>query len=81
MKLKKKDKIKNFLELDDIIIDDILNNKNKNKEFNDETIYIIQYPGGKLSTSFGRIKGIDENKKFILFINVVLWKVHQVLLY
>ena len=64
IEIKKKDKIKNFLELDDIIIDDILNNKNKNKDFNDETIYIIQYPGGKLSTSFGRIKGIDENKKF-----------------
>ena len=35
--------------------ENILNNKNKNKEFNDETIYIIQYPGGKLSTSFGRV--------------------------
>jgi len=64
IEIKKKDQIKNFLELDDIIINDILNNKNKNKEFNDETIYIIQYPGGKLSTSFGRITGIDENQKF-----------------
>ena len=64
IEIKKKDQIKNFLELDDIIINDILNNKNKNKEFNDETIYIIQYPGGKLSASFGRITGIDENQKF-----------------
>jgi len=41
------------LELDNIIINDILNNKNQNKEYEDKTIYIIQYPKGELSVSYG----------------------------
>ena len=36
--------INNYLELDDNIINDIINNNNINEEYIDETVYIIQYP-------------------------------------
>ena len=64
IEIKENDKIKNFLELDDIIINDIIYNKNKNKEFIDKTIYIIQYPESELSVSYGLLTDIckDENK-------------------
>ena len=43
-----------------------MNNKNKNLEYVDETIYIIQYPKGKLSVSFGILDSIyiDKNYNF-----------------
>ena len=46
--------------LDDNIINDLVNNNNKNKnvEYIDKTFYIIQYPDGELSVSYGLIKGI-----------------------
>ena len=52
IEIKKKDGIKNYLELDNNIINEIINNINKNKNYIDETIYIIQYPKGKLSVSY-----------------------------
>jgi len=62
IEIKEKDNINNFLELDDIITSDILNNKNENIEYIDKTIYIIQYPKGELSVSYGIIKNIYEKK-------------------
>ena len=59
IEIKEEDDIKNFLELDDIIINGLIKNENKNKEFIDETIYIIQYPKHKLAISFGILKDID----------------------
>ena len=53
IEIKDEDKIKNYLKLDDIIINDILSNENRNKEYEDKTIYIIQYPRGQLSVSYG----------------------------
>ena len=66
IEIKEEDNIKHFLELDDIIINGLINNENKNKEFIDETIYIIQYPKCKLALSFGILKDIDliENYNF-----------------
>ena len=32
-----------------------MNNINKNDKYKDETVYIIQYPEGKLSVSYGII--------------------------
>ena len=64
IEIKEKDGIKNFLELDEKIIDDIINNKNKNDKFKDETMYIIQYPEGKLSVSYGVLENIYEDKKY-----------------
>jgi len=46
------------------MINNIINNINKNKNYIDETIYIIQYPKGKLSVSYGILDNIYEDKKF-----------------
>ena len=51
IEIKEKDGIKSFLELDEDIISDIIKNKNKNDKYKDESIYIIQYPEGKLIIS------------------------------
>ena len=61
------DDIHNFLELDDIIIENILDNnmnKDSNQVFIGETIYIIQYPEGKLSVSYNILNSIYEDKKY-----------------
>ena len=64
IEIKENDNIKNYLELDDIIIEDILNNYNKNNKYIDKTIYIIQYPEGELSVSYGILDNIYEDKKY-----------------
>ena len=62
--LEKKDNIKNSLELDDKIINDIINNDNDNSEYKEKTAYIIQYPEGDLSVSYGTIKDIYEDEAY-----------------
>ena len=57
-----KDNIKNFLELDDKIINDIIDNNNENNDYIDQQIYIFYYPKGRLSVSHGIIGKILENK-------------------
>ena len=64
IEIKEKDNVKNYMELDDIIINDIINNNNENKDYQDETVYIIQYPRGKLSVSYGIINKIYIDKKY-----------------
>ena len=64
IEIKESDDIKNYLELDEILINDILNNKNNNKELIDKTIYLMQYPEGELSVSFGILHDIYEEKKY-----------------
>ena len=64
IEIKKEDNIKNYLVLDDLIMDDILNNINKNEEFINETIYIIQYPEKKLSVSYGILSEIYEDEVY-----------------
>ena len=66
IEIKEEDDINNYLELDDKIIKDIINSDNENVEFIDKTHYIIQYPEGKLSVSFGVIKTIADDKKYKL---------------
>ena len=63
IEIKEEDVIINYLELDDAILNDILNNKNKNKDFIDKTIYIIQYPESELSVSYGILEDIYLDKK------------------
>ena len=60
------DQINNYLELDDIIIDDILGGDDKINKYKDKTLYIIQYPKGDLSVSYGILQSIsvDKNYKF-----------------
>ena len=53
IEIKEEDNIKNYLKLDDSIINDIENNTNKNRDYINETIYIIQFPENKLSVSYG----------------------------
>jgi len=64
IEIKEEDNINNYLELDDIIINDILNNENYNKEYKNKTIYIIQYPENNLSVSYGILDKIYEDKKY-----------------
>ena len=63
IELKESDNIKNYLELDDIVINNIFNEEIKYKDLIDQTIYIIQYPEGKLSVSYGTLKNIYEDDK------------------
>ena len=58
IELKEKDNIKNYLELDDNIINDL------NEEYIDKTISIIQYPEGELSVSYGILNRIYVDKKY-----------------
>lgn len=64
IELKERDNIQNFLELDERIIHNIITNENLNKDYIDKTIYMIQYPEGKLSVSYSIIEGIFENNKY-----------------
>ena len=66
IKEEEEDNINDYLELDDVILKDIINNKNKNKNevYINETIYIIQYPENKLSVSHGILDNIYEDKKY-----------------
>ena len=66
IELKAEDNISDFLELDDIIVDDIISDKNKNEIFVDENIYILEYVKGELNYSTGILSNIDENNKFLL---------------
>ena len=52
------------MELDDKIINDIINNSDENNDYIDETLYIIQYPEGQLSVSYGILQNIFVDKKY-----------------
>ena len=64
IEIKDSDNINNYLELDNSIINDIIDNKNLNEEYLDKTIYIIQYPEGELSVSYGVLQNIANDKKY-----------------
>ena len=67
IELKQEDNIQNFLELDENILNNILDNvdnDNSNHIYLKETIYILQYPEGKLSVSYGVLDNILIDKKF-----------------
>ena len=66
IELKAEDNISDFLELDDIIVDDIISGKNKNEVFIDEDIYILEYVKGELNYSTGILRNTDENNKVLL---------------
>ena len=63
-----KDEIKDYLELDELLLENILDSNNDNEDSNQifigETIYIMQYPEGKLSVSYGLLDKIIETKKY-----------------
>ena len=65
IEIKEQDKINNYLELDNNILDDILNKNNTNKEYIDETVYLLHYPEGVLSVSYGVLSNIYEEKGYM----------------
>ena len=59
IELRKEDKIKNFIELDDNLFED-----NENINYNSKSIYILQYLYRKeIHVSFGYINGINEKNE------------------
>ena len=62
IEIKEEDEIQNYLELDNNILNDIINNKNEIEDYEREGIYILQYFGGNLSVSYGNIKGVDRSR-------------------
>ena len=60
IEIKSDDNINNYLELDDNIINDIINDKDKTQEYINTQVYLIGYLEGKLSVSFGFIDNILE---------------------
>ena len=66
IEIKAEDNISDFLELDDIIVDDIISGKNKNEVFIEENIYILEYVKGELNYSTGILSNTDENNKILL---------------
>ena len=64
IEIKEKDNIKSYLNLDNKIIDDIINNDNNNNEYEDKTMYIIQYAKGELSVSYGILDSIYEEQQY-----------------
>ena len=60
----KENEISNYLELDEDILNEIINNDDLNEDYIDKTIYIIQYPEGELSVSYGILDKIYEDKKY-----------------
>ena len=64
IEIKEEDGINNYLDLDDKILNDILNNRNENDDYIDKTFYIIQYPEGELNVSYGILSNIYEDKKY-----------------
>ena len=65
IEINEKDQIENYLEFDDYILDDIISSDNNNDKYIEKTIYLIQYPEGKLSVSYGILENILEEKKYI----------------
>ena len=63
IELKEEDNIKNYIELDEKILNGI-NNDFFGKDYLDKTSYIIQYPKGNLSVSYGVIENVIENKAY-----------------
>ena len=69
IEIKEEDNIKNYLELDDKLISGIAYDNNKNKEYLNKTIYIIQFLEGKFSISNGTIEKIYEDKEYNFNLN------------
>ena len=64
IEIKKEDEINDYLELDNEIINNINNEETNIKEYIDKTIYIIQYPEGELSVSYGTFLNNFQDKKY-----------------
>ena len=71
IEIKEEDKINNYLELDDKILNDILNNNIEIEEYKDNFIYVLQnHYEFHLSILIDAIFGFEENRKYISNINI-----------
>ena len=64
IELKETDNIKSYLELNDIIINNIFNEEKRYKDLKDEAIYVMQFPEGKLSISYGILADFYEDRRY-----------------
>ena len=64
IEIKEQDNIKNYLELDDNIIDDILDDNKTNEIYKQKELYMIKYSKDELSVSFGVLDSIDSDQKY-----------------
>ena len=70
IELKTNDRINDYLELDKIILDDIIDSDNSQIiKYDDKIIYIPQYPKGELCVSYGIFNGTVENNEYIFKYN------------
>jgi len=69
IEVKEEDNINSFLELDDTLLEDVLNDKNKNLSYIEESIYLIGYIKGTLVESSGTLQNISEERKYLLIHN------------
>ena len=70
IELKTNDRINDYLELDKLILDDIIDSDNSQIiKYDDKIIYIPQYPKGELCVSYGIFNGTVENKEYIFKYN------------
>ena len=72
IEVKEEDNINSFLELDDTLLEDVLNDKNKNLSYIEESIYLIGYIEGTLVESSGTLQNISEERKYLLMGEVMI---------
>ena len=66
IEIKEEDKIKNYIELDNNIIDDIVNDeKTKSRLYMDDPIYMIKSEFGILTVTYGIFDIIYEDRKYL----------------
>jgi hypothetical protein len=64
IELKEEDNINNYLELDDIIMDDILNNIDRTEEYINENVYTLRFEEYEVLISYGYIERIYNEKNY-----------------
>ena len=64
IEIKDSDEIENYLDLDNDMIQGIIWDKEVGDNYQNQTIYIIQYPDGNLGVSFGLLENIFELERY-----------------
>ena len=64
IEIKDSDEIENYLDLDNDMIQGIIWDKEVVDNYQNQTIYIIQYPDGNLGVSFGLLENIFEFERY-----------------
>ena len=64
IEIKEEDKITDYLEIDNHILNNEIYGKNLNEEYKNSGIYMIEYPEGELAISFGFVVESSSEKKY-----------------